>query len=104
MEEDTGLSCPFTFSLSGENLSVSLSQGALLSVPNGALSGCMRAFAWPSGDVALLPLKSQNHRDVRGEKERGSAWRERFRWPSGGLQEDSVDDRMLRAELPVASD
>lgn len=24
----------------------------------------MRPFTWLSGDVALLPLKSQNHRDV----------------------------------------
>lgn len=55
----------FTFSLSGENLSASLSQDAPLSVPNGAVRGCMRAFTWLSGDVALLPLKSQNHRDVR---------------------------------------
>lgn len=55
----------FTFSLSGENLSVSLSQDAPLSVPNGAVRGCMCAFTWLSGDVALLPLKSQNHRDVR---------------------------------------
>lgn len=56
---------PFTFGLSGENLSVSLSQDAPLSVPNGAVRGCMRAFTWLSGDVALLPLKSQNHHHVR---------------------------------------
>lgn len=41
-------------------VSVSLSQDALLSVPNGAVRGCTGALAWPSGNVALLPLKTQN--------------------------------------------
>ena len=45
---------PFTFSLLGEIKSVS--QVEPLSVPNGAVRGCMRAFIWLSGDVALLPL------------------------------------------------
>lgn len=41
-------------------LSVSLSQDTLLSVPNGAVSCCTGPLAWPSGDVALLLLKTQN--------------------------------------------
>lgn len=60
---NAGVFGPFTFGLLWVNVSVS--QDALLSVPNGAVRGCMRDFAWLSGDVALLPLKSQNHRDVR---------------------------------------
>lgn len=73
MEQDginAGLCGPFTLFLSGENISLSFSQDALVSVPNGAVRGCTRPFAWPSGDVALLPLKSQNHRDVRHETAR----------------------------------
>lgn len=46
-------------------LSVSLSQDALLSVPNGAVSCCTGALAWLSGDVALLLLKTQNPASCR---------------------------------------
>lgn len=63
MNRNTVLFGPVTFCLSGENLSLSFSQDALSSVPKGAVRGFMLAFAWLSGDVALLPLKSQNHRD-----------------------------------------
>lgn len=81
---NAGVFGPFTLSLSGENLSVSLSQDALLSVPNGAVRGCMRAFTWLSGDVALLPLKSQNHRDVRYEMTAHHiTLGESFIWPLG---------------------
>lgn len=66
---NAGVFGPFTFGLLWVNVSVS--QDALLSVPNGAVRGCMRALAWLSGDVALLPLKSQNHRDVRRQ---GTVW------------------------------
>lgn len=81
MEQDginAGLCGPFTLFLSGENLSLSLSQVALVSVPNGAVRGCTRPFAGPSGDVALLPLKSQNHCDVRHETARHAARGEGF--------------------------
>lgn len=65
MNRNTELLGPVTFCSSGENLSLSFSQDALSSVPNGAVRGFMLAFTWLSGDVALLPLKSQNHRDER---------------------------------------
>lgn len=52
--------CSLAPSFTFRALSVSLSQDALVSVPNGAVRCCTGALAWPSGDVALLLLKTQN--------------------------------------------
>lgn len=71
-------------------LSVSLSQDALLSVPNGAFRGCTGALAWLSGDVALLLLKKQNPASCKDvAKRKRSCWvgwwvRKRGRRSGGG--------------------
>lgn len=67
MNRNSVLFFPVTFCLSGENLS--LSQDAMSSVPNGAVRGFTWALAWLSGDVALLPLKSQNQRYERADEQ-----------------------------------
>lgn len=83
MNRNTALFAPVTFCLSGENLS--LSQDALSSVPNGAVRGFTWAFAWLSGDVALLPLKSQNQRDERADQQEADAQRPQPSRPSSLL-------------------
>lgn len=67
MNRNSVLFFPVTFCLSGENLS--LSQDAMSSVPNGAVRGFTWALARLSGDVALLPLKSQNQRCERADEQ-----------------------------------